>query len=174
MRYVLYLEELIRGPLREKERPKPKIHQKKQEIDPILLDAILTILLGGNEMIRKFKVSIDGKVHHIEIEETTQGVSSMDFSAPTIAREEIKVEVTPKVEVEASSVKDKVTVPIAGTISNIAVHVGQTVKEGDLLFVFEAMKMENEAISSCDGVIGNIYKKEKDMVNPNEIVMEII
>lgn len=70
--------------------------------------------------------------------------------------------------------KDKVTVPIAGTISNIAVHVGQTVKEGDLLFVFEAMKMENEAISSCDGVIGNIYKKEKDMVNPNEIVMEII
>ena len=165
---MLYLEELIRGPLREKERPKPKIHQKKQEIDPILLDAILTILLGGNEMIRKFKVSIDGKVHHIEIEETTPGVSSMDFSAPTIAREEIKV------EVETSSVKDKVTVPIAGTISNIAVHVGQTVKEGDLLFVFEAMKMENEAISSCDGVIGNIYKKEKDMVNPNEIVMEII
>lgn len=59
--------------LKEKKRAKPKIHHKKQEIDPILLDAILTILLGGNNMIRKFKVTVDGKVHHIEIEETTVG-----------------------------------------------------------------------------------------------------
>lgn len=166
---MLYLEELIRGPLRDKERPIQKLHHKKQEIDPILLDTILTILLGGNEMIRKFKVTVDGKVHHIEIEETTIGASK------TIPEPEIQeIVTTPKIETETSSVKDRVTVPIAGTISSIAVSVGQTVKEGDLLFVFEAMKMENEAISSCNGIIGNIYKKEKDTVNPNEVVMEII
>lgn len=171
--YVLYLEELIRGPLREKERAKPKIHHKKQEINPILLDAILTILLGGNNMIRKFKVTVDGKVHHIEIEETTVGASTMEFSAPKVV-EQKEPEIAPQTEVESTSIKDRVTVPIAGTISTITVSTGQTVKEGDLLFVFEAMKMENEAISSCNGIVGNIYKKEKDSVSPNEVVMEIL
>lgn len=172
--YVLYLEELIRGPLREKERSKAKIHHKKQEIDPILLDTILTILLGGNDMIRKFKVTVDGKVHHIEIEETTVGASPMDFSAQKVEVEQKEVGITPQAEIDSTSIKDRVTVPIAGTISTIAVSAGQTVKEGDLLFVFEAMKMENEAISSCNGIVGNIYKKEKDSVSPNEVVMEIL
>lgn len=116
--YVLYLEELIRGPLREKERAKPKIHHKKQEIDPILLDAILTILLGGNNMIRKFKVTVDGKVHHIEIEETTVGASTMEFSAPKVV-EQKEPEIAPQTEVKSTSIKDRVTVPIAGTISTI-------------------------------------------------------
>lgn len=166
---MLYLEELIRGPLREKEKLKAKIHHKKQEIDPILLDAILTILLGGNDMIRTFKVTVDGKVHHIEIEETTVGAPK-ETANPKVD----EIISTPKIEIETSTVKDRVTVPLSGTISMIAVSVGQTVKEGDLLFVFEAMKMENEAISSCNGTVGNIYKKERDSINPNEVVMEIL
>lgn len=69
--------------------------------------------------------------------------------------------------------KEKVTVPITGTLTKIAVKEGDVVKEGDLLFIFEAMKMENEALSSCNGVVGIIHKKLGDVVDADEIVLEI-
>jgi biotin carboxyl carrier protein len=38
-----------------------------------------------------------------------------------------------------------------GTILDIKVTVGQQVKEGDLVAILEAMKMENEIMAPADG-----------------------
>ena len=43
-----------------------------------------------------------------------------------------------------------------GTILAVNVASGQSVKKGDVLFVLEAMKMENEIVSPIDGVIGSV------------------
>ena len=43
-----------------------------------------------------------------------------------------------------------------GTILNVNVTNGATIKKGDVLMILEAMKMENEIMSPCDGTIASV------------------
>ena len=43
-----------------------------------------------------------------------------------------------------------------GTILAVNVQNGATVKKGDVLMVLEAMKMENEIMSPCDGTVASV------------------
>ncbi len=63
--------------------------------------------------------------------------------------------------VAANSVK----AALAGNIWKIEVSPGQTVEEGDLLFILEAMKMENEVLAEKSGVVAEILVKEGDAVD---------
>ncbi|MFC1239379.1 5-oxoprolinase/urea amidolyase family protein [Treponema vincentii] len=74
----------------------------------------------------------------------------------------------------AAAVKETVCLPVAGTVSKMAVKTGDTVKEGDLLFTFEAMKMENDMTAPCSGTIGRIYKKAGGLADAGEPVLEIV
>jgi acetyl-CoA/propionyl-CoA carboxylase biotin carboxyl carrier protein len=51
---------------------------------------------------------------------------------------------------------DTLTSPLQGTIFKVAVEKGQTVQEGDLICVIEAMKMENEITAHKAGVIAEL------------------
>ncbi len=46
--------------------------------------------------------------------------------------------------------------PMPGTILNIKVQPGQTVKSGDVLLILEAMKMENEIMAPHDAVVDSV------------------
>lgn len=46
--------------------------------------------------------------------------------------------------------------PLPGMIVGVKVEVGQTVKQGDVLLVLEAMKMENDIASPVAGVVKEI------------------
>ena len=50
------------------------------------------------------------------------------------------------------------------------VLVGQKVKEGDTLFIIEAMKTMNEVKSPCDGTVTRILAQQGDMVEYNQTV----
>ena len=43
-----------------------------------------------------------------------------------------------------------------GTILDVKVSQGASVKKGDVLFILEAMKMENEIMAPCDGTIASV------------------
>lgn len=58
-----------------------------------------------------------------------------------------------------------------GKIINLCVTVNDTVKQGDLLLVIEAMKMENEIRSHKDGTIKNIYIKKNQIVETGTLLM---
>ncbi|OIF92941.1 hypothetical protein A7N06_19290 [Acinetobacter baumannii] len=66
-----------------------------------------------------------------------------------------------------------VTSPISGKVVNVKVSVGQTVKEGDVLFVVEAMKMENEVHSPVEGVVEEVLISVGDVINPDEVAVKI-
>ena len=51
---------------------------------------------------------------------------------------------------------EAVTAPMPGNILKVAVSQGQTVKEGDLLVVLEAMKMENEIFAPKAGTVAAV------------------
>ena len=50
----------------------------------------------------------------------------------------------------------EVVSPMQGTILSVNVANGDTVKKGDVLFILEAMKMENEIMAPNDGTITSV------------------
>ncbi|OAI42440.1 hypothetical protein AYO38_11465 [bacterium SCGC AG-212-C10] len=63
-----------------------------------------------------------------------------------------------------AGVKGGVAAQIAGRITSIKVKVGDAVKQGDVLLLLEAMKMENEIKAPADGNVTEIPVKEGDRV----------
>lgn len=53
---------------------------------------------------------------------------------------------------------------IPGTIIKVAVKVGDKVQPGDLLMIFEAMKMQNKVLCPFPGVIKAINVKEGERI----------
>ena len=66
-----------------------------------------------------------------------------------------------------------VTSFIPGTILDIHVQAGQTVKQGDALMILDAMKMQNIIKSSVDGRIKKIAVKKGDKVSKGCILLEL-
>lgn len=54
--------------------------------------------------------------------------------------------------------------PLPGVIKDIKVAVGDQVKEGQVVLILEAMKMENEINAECDGTITAISVNKDDSV----------
>ena len=66
-----------------------------------------------------------------------------------------------------------VKAPLPGSILEIQVKEGESVKAGNVLLILEAMKMENEIVAPIDGVIKSIYVKAGDTVNTNDLLVSI-
>jgi len=73
----------------------------------------------------------------------------------------------------AASVPGGIPAAMAGRILKVAVEPGQAVKTGDLVLVFEAMKMENELRSPQDGIVKDVRVKAGDRVNLGDLLLVI-
>jgi pyruvate carboxylase subunit B len=60
-----------------------------------------------------------------------------------------------------------------GLIVKIPVKQGDTVKLGDVVAVLEAMKMQNDIISTAAGTVGEILVKEGEVVGPNQPILTV-
>jgi biotin carboxyl carrier protein len=66
-----------------------------------------------------------------------------------------------------------VTAPMPGKIVELLVEVNTRVKEGEPILILEAMKMQNEIISTVSGKIQKIQVKPGDSVSKDEVLLEI-
>lgn len=116
--------------------------------------------------MKKYIVTVNGKKYEVEVEEA--GV----IQTPTQKTQEVKVEndVVKESAVASKPVSGNNTVkaPMPGTILDIRVSKGQSIKKGDVLFILEAMKMENEIMAGEDGVIADIVVNRGASVNTDD------
>ena len=108
--------------------------------------------------IKTYNVKLNGKVNEVEIEEVKAG------QQPTMSA------ATPAV---ATGAGEEVVAPLQGSMFNILVKEGQSVKKGDVLAVLEAMKMENEIIAPVDGQISAIHVEKGQNVNLGDAILNI-
>ena len=66
-----------------------------------------------------------------------------------------------------------VRAPLPGTITAVAVNVGQTVKKGQTVVVLEAMKMDNNINAECDGKVKAVHVNKGDSVREGAILVTI-
>ena len=95
--------------------------------------------------MKKYKVNVNGTVYEIAIE-------AMDGAAPVAAAPAAAA--APVAAAPAGG--EKVSAPMPGTILAVNVSNGSAVKKGDVLFILEAMKMENEIMAPCDGTANSV------------------
>ncbi len=95
--------------------------------------------------MKKYKVNVNGTAYEVTVE-------LMDGAAAPAAAPASAAAPAPAV----SAGGEKITAPMPGTILSVNVSNGQAVKKGDVLFILEAMKMENEIMAPCDGTVSSV------------------
>ncbi|MFW5790162.1 MAG: biotin/lipoyl-containing protein [Bacillota bacterium] len=131
-------------------------------------------------MSKKFKITVEGKSYEVEVEELGSGNTSNPSTAQTIQSTERVQAPAPKKSPASSSKQQPaatgggvVEAPMAGKIIDVKVSKNQAVKQGDLIIVLEAMKMENEIYAPAAGEVTEIMVAADDSVNSGDSLLKI-
>lgn len=73
----------------------------------------------------------------------------------------------------AAGAGTKVAAPLPGTITEVKVNVGDTVKAGDTVVVLEAMKMQNNIEAETSGTVSSVLVKQGDTVMEGDALITI-
>ena len=60
-----------------------------------------------------------------------------------------------------------------GTIVNVPVKVGDAIAKGQVLIVFEAMKMEQEVMAPCDGTVASVNVNQGETVETGKLLLTL-
>ena len=142
--------------------------------------------------MKKFKFTISGKQYEVEVQsfegDKAQVVVNGTQYEVDVEREkeEAKPVVAPRPKAAAptpsaapatpaagSADGVKAVAPLPGTIMQIFVNVGDQVKRGDKILMYEAMKMENNFLAEVDGEIKDIKVRVGDNVLQGAVLVVI-
>jgi len=137
--------------------------------------------------MKKFNVTVNGKSYAVEVEEVGAGQGNFTYApvqqaapspvqqAPAPAPQAAPTAPTaPAPKAPAGPVSGELmTAPMPGTILDIKVTEGQSVKAGDIILILEAMKMENEIVSPKEGVVNKIHTSKSTTVSTGDPLVTI-
>ena len=134
-------------------------------------------------MTKQYTVTVNGTAYEVTVESVSGGrMASAPVArtapapvaraaAPVAAPAPAAAPAAPKAAPAGSG--ETVSSPMPGTILDVKVAAGQAVKSGDILFILEAMKMENEIFAPCDGTVSSVAVSKGAAVNPGDVLCVI-
>ena len=120
------------------------------------------------------KVTVNGKLFEVELKEPVKKPmrpKKVSVSAPA-ASSAPATPATPKPKA-AVGTGAKVLAPLPGTITEVKVNVGDTVKAGDTVIVLEAMKMQNNIEADNGGKVTSVLVTRGDTVMEGAVLVTI-
>ena len=135
--------------------------------------------------MKKYNVKVNGISYEVEVEEVMGGFSSspetvavtkvsQERIAPAPKASQEKVAPTPKAKVKKTeSTGEKIECPMPGKVLKVNVNTGDNVKKGQVMFILEAMKMENEIMAPHDAKIIEVSVTNGASVNTGDILAVI-
>ena len=124
------------------------------------------------------RVNVNGKSFSVLMKEPVremhrQKVAHIEPPKPAVASSKPEAVEPVKKEAVAAGSGNKVYAPLPGTITEIKVNVGDTIKAGDTVVVLEAMKMQNNIEADYSGKITSILVKQGDTVLEGSTLLTI-
>ena len=118
----------------------------------------------------KAQVVVNGTQYEVDVEREKEEAKPVIAPRPKAAPASSAAPAAPAA-VDANGVK--AVAPLPGTIMQIFVNVGDEVKRGDKILMYEAMKMENNFLAEVDGVIKDIKVRVGDNVLQGAVLVVI-
>ena len=120
--------------------------------------------------MRKFIVNVNGNSYEVEVEEVGGAAPSAPVAPAAAPAADPKAAAPAAAPAPAGGTPVKA--PMPGNVLDIKVSNGQAVKEGDLVVVLEAMKMENEIFAPCAGTV-TVVAAKGSTVNTGDVLVTL-
>ncbi|MCK5220473.1 MAG: hypothetical protein KAR14_02755 [Candidatus Aminicenantes bacterium] len=136
----------------------------------------VNILIGEYDEKEIRSIFLDNKLYQVEIEKDNEGYpTGIYIDGEYYSANLLKIDKLFYYKEKEAVSKKSGTVKsfIPGNIVKIFLKEGDTVKEGNLVLVHEAMKMENEMRAPISGTIKSIGVKEGENILANQLLFEI-
>ncbi len=118
--------------------------------------------------MKKYKVNVNGVLYEITLE-------VVEGDAPAAAAPLKETSSSPASAASAAPAAggQVIAAPMPGTILWVQVANGASVKKNDVLFVLEAMKMENEILAPRDGIVAGIAVSKGANVSSGDVLCSL-
>ena len=113
-----------------------------------------------------YTIEVEGRQYVVKVTDGGEIAQYKEVAKPVIAS-------TPQPTAKSMANTEPVKAPLAGNIWKVVVNVGQQIKEGDVVVILEAMKMETEIRAAKGGTVERISVKEGDSVAVGDCMLTL-
>lgn len=121
--------------------------------------------------MKNYRITVNGNVYDVSVEETGSSASAPVVTSAPVATPKAASAAPKAASSGAGAVK--VVCPMPGKILSVKSSVGASVKKGDVIMILEAMKMENEIVAPQDGTIASIDVSEGASVESGAVLASL-
>jgi oxaloacetate decarboxylase alpha subunit len=118
--------------------------------------------------VESYRVSVNGTQYDVMV-----GPGGADISQITPLAATGSPSVAAPAVAPATAGGTEIKAPLAGSIIDVLVAVGDSISDGDPLVIVEAMKMETEIRASCSGKVLSIEIRKGDAIQSDQSLMTI-
>ena len=128
----------------------------------------------------KYKITLNGRTYEVEVAagkamllDEYEAIAPAPVAAAPVAAPAAAPAAPAAAAPVVTGAGEPVNAPMPGTILKVNVTQGQAVKEGDVLCVLEAMKMENEIMAPKAGTVTQVVTSKGASVNTGDALVVI-
>ena len=123
--------------------------------------------------MKNYIVTVNGVSYEVSVEEVGEGQAAAPAAAPVKAAPVKAAAPAKKAKASGAAGSVKVSAPMPGKIIAVKKDAGAAVKNGEVILVLEAMKMENAITSDFAGTVKQILVRQGQTVATDAVLMEI-
>ena len=124
--------------------------------------------------MKNYTITVNGTPYNVTVEEGTSSSAPIQAAAPVAAAAPAPAP-APAAKPATSGAQGsvKVDAPMPGTILDVKVAPGTAVKNGQVLCILEAMKMENDIVAPQDGTVASVNVNKGDSVEAGQTIITL-